>query len=198
MGHSMFPQNLLLRFFSVVKALKGGREVTQVNHRNGGWVSLPSSTACRLIGFLWPCSKFHLVHSLVTPFVHEITEGEAREEVWSSVSYLFFISTSLIYGKNQPVRQGIVWLKDLKGVLGPEMRRAWRCLVYKLVNLVAKVTSKGVSHWGWFPAQCCFHTFQGLLLKILGMFKTGTKMFKTDAVRFKAQVTLSSLKKILI
>ena len=36
-------------------------------------------------------------HRLVTQFVREITEGEAREEIYPSVNYLFFISTSLIY-----------------------------------------------------------------------------------------------------
>ena len=43
---------------------------------------------------------------LFTQSVHEMTEGEAGEgeageEIWSSVNYLFFISTSLVYGKNQ-------------------------------------------------------------------------------------------------
>ena len=33
---------------------------------------------------------------LFTQFVLNITEGEAREQVWSSVSYLFLISTSSI------------------------------------------------------------------------------------------------------
>ena len=47
-------------------------------------------------------------YSLLTQFVREVTEGEAREKIWSSINYLFFISTSLIYGKNQQVRQGIV------------------------------------------------------------------------------------------
>ena len=51
---------------------------------------------------------FSLDTILLTQFVHEITEGEAREEIWSSVNYLFFISTSLIYRENQQVRQGIV------------------------------------------------------------------------------------------
>ena len=37
---------------------------------------------------------------LFTQFIHQITEVEAREEIWLSVNYLFFISTSLIYGKN--------------------------------------------------------------------------------------------------
>ena len=43
---------------------------------------------------------FSLDALLCTQSVHEMTEGEAREEIWSSVNYLFFISTSLIYGKN--------------------------------------------------------------------------------------------------
>ena len=51
---------------------------------------------------------FSLDATLFTQSVHEITEGKAREEIWSSVNYLFFISTSLIYGKNQEFRQGIV------------------------------------------------------------------------------------------
>lgn len=40
-----------------------------------------------------------------------ITEGEAREEIWS------LISSSLIFVDNQPVRQHIA-CPDLKGVLG--------------------------------------------------------------------------------
>ena len=45
---------------------------------------------------------------LFTQLVHEITEGEAREEIWSFVNYLFFMSTSLIFGKKQQIRQGIM------------------------------------------------------------------------------------------
>ena len=45
---------------------------------------------------------------LVTLFVPKITEGEAKEEIWSYVNYFFQSPTSLIYGKNQQVRQGIV------------------------------------------------------------------------------------------
>jgi len=33
-----------------------------------------------------------------------MTEGEAGEEIWSSVNYLFFISTSSIYRRNQHIR----------------------------------------------------------------------------------------------
>ena len=74
-------------------------------------------------------SRSYLVHSLITQFVQEITEGEAKGETWSSVNYLFFISISLIQGKNQQVRPGIEWSKDLKDVLGLERSRAWECLL---------------------------------------------------------------------
>ena len=39
--------------------------------------------------------------TLFTQFVWKIAEGEATEEIWSSV--YFFISTSSIYGKNEQV-----------------------------------------------------------------------------------------------
>ena len=39
--------------------------------------------------------------------------------MWLSVNYLFFISTSFIYGKNKQVKRGIVWSKDVKVVLDP-------------------------------------------------------------------------------
>ena len=45
---------------------------------------------------------------LFTPLVREINEEEAGKIIWSSVNYLFLISTSLIYGKNQDISQGIV------------------------------------------------------------------------------------------
>ena len=48
---------------------------------------------------------------LFTQFVDEVTEGEAREEIRSSVNYLFFISTSSIYRKNQQIKSGTVWSK---------------------------------------------------------------------------------------
>ena len=54
-------------------------------------------------------------------FVHKVTEGKAREEIWLCVNYLFLISTSLICRKNQQVRKNIVWSRDLKGVLGSKM-----------------------------------------------------------------------------
>ena len=68
-----------------------------VNHWGGGQSHhcppLPSalSTSCGL----------SLVVILFTQFVLKITEGEAGEEVWSPAGYLIFISTSLVYGKNQ-------------------------------------------------------------------------------------------------
>jgi len=61
-------------------------------------------------------------------FVPTITEGEARGEICLSVKNLFFFSTSLIYRKDQQVRQGSVWSRDLRGVLRPgrvEHGAAW-------------------------------------------------------------------------
>lgn len=104
--------------------LKGPRKRISVDHWlnwGGRGVAIPHKPVCRLGGTSRSPSR--CCHSLVTRFVQEITRGEASEEVWSSVNYFFFISTSLIYGRNQPVRQGIVWLKDLKDVRGPEMPR---------------------------------------------------------------------------
>jgi len=86
------------------------------------WGSLPQSH-CHP-----PTSRdFSLDAILFTQFVCEITEGKAGQEIWSPIRYLFFMS-SLIYRKDRQIRQGIVCSKDLKGVLGPEMSRAWRCL----------------------------------------------------------------------
>ena len=106
--------------------LKSNREVMSVCHwdRRSEWLPFPS--VCRLICRLLIPHDLLLDIFLFTQFISEITKGEAKEETWSSVNYLFFISTSLIYGKNQKIRQGIVWLKDLKSVLGLEMNRAWQ------------------------------------------------------------------------
>ena len=45
---------------------------------------------------------------LLSQFVQEITEGEAEEETWPSVNYLFFTSTSLIYRTSRQIRKGSV------------------------------------------------------------------------------------------
>ena len=78
---------------------------------------------CKLVDSLWSFFRCYLV----LQFVRETTEGAAREEIWPSVNYLFFISTSLMYRKNPKVRQSIV--KDLKSVLQSKMSRVWGCLV---------------------------------------------------------------------
>lgn len=46
-----------------------------------------------------------------------MTEGEAEEETWPSVN-LFFVS-SLIYRRNQQIREGVVCSIDLKAEQGP-------------------------------------------------------------------------------
>ena len=125
---SASPRNHLWRFCWAVKVLKGKQKWSQLITEMGVRVStIPHCVqACRL---LRSSSRCYLVHTVWSQFVWEITEGDATEKIWSSVNYLFFISTSLIYGKNQQIGQGIVWSKDLKGVLGLEMSRAWGCQV---------------------------------------------------------------------
>ena len=60
--------------------------------------------SCRLVN----SSDLSLDAIFFTQFVSEITGGEAGKEIWLSVNYLFFISTSFIYEKDQQIRQGIV------------------------------------------------------------------------------------------
>ena len=105
------PRNHLWRFCWVMKVWKGRREVIPVNHWDGGQshchpplcagLSTPRDLSLDAVSLTW--------------FIHKTTEGEAGEETWSSVHYLLFISSPLIYGKNRQARQGIVCSKDQKG-----------------------------------------------------------------------------------
>ena len=107
----------LQRFCYSWNILKGQRKASQLIIVTEGQ-SLQYSPSCipmSRCNFLWFFFKCYLF----TQFIHEITEGEAREEIWSFVNDLLFISTSLIYEKNQQVRWSIVWSKDLKGGLSP-------------------------------------------------------------------------------
>ena len=45
---------------------------------------------------------------MLIQFIHEITKGEAKEDNWSSANYLAFISTFMIYKKNQQISKGMV------------------------------------------------------------------------------------------
>ena len=64
------------------KFLKGKKEVISVNHWNG--VRIGDSPLCACLS---TSCDFSLDAILFTQFVHEVTEGEAREEIWSSVTY---------------------------------------------------------------------------------------------------------------
>ena len=79
-----------------MKIFKGQGEVISVNHWDREWDSSLSPTVCRLVDLLY----LPLDIILFTQFFHEITEGEAKKEIWSSVNYLCFISTFLSYGEN--------------------------------------------------------------------------------------------------
>lgn len=66
---------------------------------------------------LGPPRHLSLDAVLFTGSVPEMTEGEAEEETWPSVN-LFFVS-SLIYRRNQQIREGVVCSIDLKAEQGP-------------------------------------------------------------------------------
>lgn len=76
--------------------------------RRPGHIYLHSSWRAGLCAGLTTSCDLSLDALLFTQFVCKITKRESEEEVWSSVNYLFFIPTSLIYRKQQHVRQGIV------------------------------------------------------------------------------------------
>ena len=81
-------------------------------------VSMPLGEFLWFVIYILSCSQF----------VYEITKAETVEEIWSCVNYLFFIYSSLIYGKKQHIRHGIVWSKYLKAVVWLEMsgvKGAW-------------------------------------------------------------------------
>ena len=95
MEDSAFPQNHLWRF-----CLKRSREVISVNYWAGGQSGChphphPPTPPCAglYVGLLTP-------HNLSLDAIM-FMKGEAREEIWSSVNYLVFISTSLSNGKGQ-------------------------------------------------------------------------------------------------
>ena len=94
---------------------------------------------------------------LFTQLVWEITEGEAWEKIWPLlVTYASFL---LLWSKefNLQVRQGIVWSKDLKGVLGLEMSWAWGVAGLKARYSIALVKGQepGISCRELLPAVSC-------------------------------------------
>ena len=102
MVDSLFPQNHLRRFYLAVKVLKGNREVISVNHGDAGR-GCQSGHHPPLCADLSTC--VFSSDAIFAQFVCEITKGEAREDIWSSLHYLLFISTSLMYRKGQQIKQ---------------------------------------------------------------------------------------------
>lgn len=80
--------------------------------QSGHHPSLPagSCAGCRLL--------LIFLYVLSSSYIWESPDGSAREEIRSSVNFLFFISASLVYGENQQAGQGIGWLKIWKVCLG--------------------------------------------------------------------------------
>ena len=89
---------------------------------------------------LTPCD-LSLDAILFTQFVWEITEGGAREEIWSSVNYLFFIYTSLLnyyWYKSFDFTRGIVnitaiWEKETNSCIN--YKKLWPKAFYSFSNL---------------------------------------------------------------
>lgn len=119
MVDSVSPQSHLQRFCSAMTALKG----------KGGVISLiikirgQSHCHAPLYAGLSTSCDLSLELSVHIVCLQDYWGG-TRKEIWSSVNY-FFLST-LIYRKNQQVRQGVRWSKNMKNILGPEMNRAWQ------------------------------------------------------------------------
>ena len=114
------PPNFCLAM-KVYKEQQGSRLSSPLRWgvQNGQHPCLPASSCagCRLLLiFLYVLSSY----------IWDTPDGSGREEIWSSVNFLFFITASLIYGENQQAGQGTEWLKDLKCVLGLKMSRALR------------------------------------------------------------------------
>ena len=80
------PKTLLWTF------LKGSREGLSVNH----WDRRSEASPSPLCAGLWAPSALSIdVTRSGLTFCLELTKGEAREEIWSSVNYRFFITISL-------------------------------------------------------------------------------------------------------
>ena len=74
------------------------------------------------VGLLTSCNFLHML--LCSQFVCGLTEGKAREEIWSPDNYLFLISISLICGKNQQIRWGASLVAQTVKNL-PAMQETW-------------------------------------------------------------------------
>ena len=124
MVDSVSPRNHLWRVCSAMKVFKGKRGSSIGELLRRGAEPSSSPTACRLVDFLWAFFGCSLVHIVCSRDYWKVNS----EEIWSYDNCLFIIPTSLIYGKNQQVRQAIIWTKDLTGVFRPgwtELRGTW-------------------------------------------------------------------------
>ena len=105
-------QDQLQRVCSAMKAFKRKREVVSFNC----WGRGSESHQPLVRASLWTSCDLSLDESLFTKFVHRFAEEKLGKRSGHAKD-LFFISTSLIYGKNQQVRQSNLWSKDWKDTL---------------------------------------------------------------------------------
>ena len=86
MVDSVSPKTISVESALPWKLWKGKREVSSVNHWAGGGQSHSHPTVCEPVDFLWVFSRSYPVHIICSWIIEE-------ETLWSSVNYLFFIST---------------------------------------------------------------------------------------------------------
>ena len=108
---------------------------------------------CRLVDFLCFFFRYYLVHTVGSWDYWKRKLGERPGHLL--ITYASFLLL-LIWVKSQQGRRGIVWAKKI--VPGLEMSKAWGYLVESQWQCsFTKVTIKGVSCWGQFPAKSCLY-----------------------------------------
>lgn len=112
---------------------------------------------------------------LFTQFGYTVCSGDDWRGSWSSINYSFFIST--IWSMERVNKLGNVlchwniW-KLCLGWRWAERRDAW--FKTQLQYSSTKMTGKGASCWGWFPAKSCIQNLRRTPFAIAG-FEDGSR-----------------------
>ena len=127
---SASPKNYFQRFCSSWWFWRGTGKSSQLM---GGQTHHHSPLRAGLCaGLLTPCN-LRLDVILLTVWSPSLLGRLLKGKLGKKSSHLLITYSSFLcpwfYRKNRQVWQGIEGLKDLKGALGPEKRRAWGCLV---------------------------------------------------------------------
>lgn len=95
------------------------------------------------------------IHRLITQFVQEIDEGEAREEIWSSLNYLFLHSSEPLEQLTSQARHCVIIRSEQCPWAGVEQSIEVPGLAV-IIFLFAKVTRKRELPKECSPARSCF------------------------------------------